>query len=46
MVVKNPYLAMEPGTIARVIKDFLTTNEGELCINKDEYVQVRALLAS
>ena len=32
--------AMEPGTIARVIKDFLTTNEGELCINKDEYVQV------
>jgi len=32
---------MEDGCIVRVIKDFLTINEGELCVTKGEYLQVR-----
>ncbi len=32
---------MEPGTVVRVIKDFLTTTEGELCMTAGEYLQVR-----
>ena len=29
------------GQIVRTIKDFLTTKDGELCVNQDEYLQVR-----
>ena len=28
------------GQIVRTIKDFLTTKDGELCVNRDEYLQV------
>ncbi len=31
---------MEVGTIVRVIRDFLTLNEGELCVVKGEILQV------
>ena len=31
---------MEAGVIVRVIKDFLTTTEGELCVAAGEYLQV------
>ncbi len=31
---------MEPGTVVRVIKDFLTTTEGELCMSSGEFLQV------
>ena len=33
--------AMEAGVIVRVIKDFLTTTEGELCVAAGEILQVR-----
>ena len=29
------------GQIVRTIKDFLTTKDGELCVNQDEYLQVK-----
>ena len=32
---------MESGTVVRVIRDFLTTTEGELCINAGEFLQVK-----
>jgi len=32
---------MEDGCIGRVIKDFLTINEGELCVTKGEHLQVQ-----
>jgi hypothetical protein len=32
---------MEDGAIVRVIKDFLTINEEELCVTKGEFLQVR-----
>ena len=32
---------MEAGVIVRVIKDFLTTTEGELCVAAGEILQVR-----
>lgn len=32
---------MDEGCIVRVIKDFLTINEGELCVTKGEFLQVR-----
>ena len=34
--------AMEAGVIVRVIKDFLTTTEGELCVAAGEILQVRS----
>ena len=37
--------AMEAGVIVRVIKDFLTTTEGELCVAAGEILQVRRTLA-
>ena len=37
-IVCEPY-NME-GQIVRTIKDFLTTKDGELCVNQDEYLQV------
>ena len=33
-------VAMEAGVIVRVIKDFLTTTEGELCVAAGEILQV------
>ena len=35
-------VAMEAGVIVRVIKDFLTTTEGELCVAAGEILQVRS----
>ena len=32
---------MDDGCIVRVIKDFLTINEGELCVTKGEFLQVK-----
>eukprot|EP00092_Neocalanus_flemingeri_P047053 GFUD01053191.1.p1 GENE.GFUD01053191.1~~GFUD01053191.1.p1 ORF type:complete len:171 (-),score=27.88 GFUD01053191.1:65-577(-) len=31
---------MEVGVLVRVIRDFLTTNDGELCVSSGEYLQV------
>jgi len=31
---------MEVGVVVRVIRDFLTTNDGELCVSSGEYLQV------
>ena len=31
---------MEIGSIVRVIRDFLTLNEGEVCVVKDETLQI------
>lgn len=31
---------MDVGSVVRVIRDFLTLNEGELCVVKDEVLQV------
>ena len=31
------------GQIVRTIKDFLTTKDGELCVNQNEYLQVKPL---
>lgn len=28
------------GQVVRTIRDFLTTKDGELCVNRDEYLQV------
>ena len=28
------------GQVIRTIRDFLTTKDGELCVNRDEYLQV------
>ncbi|XP_023347442.1 uncharacterized protein LOC111716237 [Eurytemora carolleeae] len=35
---------MEAGALVRVLKDFLTTNDGELCVTKGEYLQVTHVL--
>lgn len=40
-IVSMTKLKIEPGSIVRVIRDFLTTSEGELCINSGEIIQVR-----
>ena len=32
------------GQIVRTIKDFLTTKDGELCVNRDEKLQVNVHL--
>ena len=36
---------MDDGCIVRVIKDFLTINEGELCVTKGEFLQVKLNLS-
>ena len=40
-VTTEAEVAMEAGVIVRVIKDFLTTTEGELCVAAGEILQVR-----
>lgn len=35
---------MEPGVLTKVINDFLTTAEGELCLTKGNYFQVKTNL--
>ncbi len=34
---------MESGCIVRVIRDFLTTTDGELCVTAGEYLQASAI---